>query len=178
MAVGMGQICVERATIDQLKQLCKNIVDDQTKEIKQLQSWLRDWYNVTQKPAIEPNLTRRDQARMAELRSLSGKEFDRLVMERFVRGHWQIVAASELCLDQVDHKELFQFCDHTVRSQSDQIRDFQYLLCKETDVCNYGPRPDENGTRPNQEPNGGLPDPTLNGKRDQPGDVSTQQLSD
>lgn len=171
----MAKLCVDKATIKELRSICSTIVQDLPGEIRQLQQYLRDWYgngnknddrdsttngsaNTTdsasranrQQPDTQPEITKRDKQRMAELRKLNGRDFDRMFMEEMIRDHWQIVAMSELCLDQAQHEELLKACDHTVREQSQQIVQFQKIL-KDQFGINFGQKPEQR--------DGGLPEP-------------------
>lgn len=159
MAVEMGRMCVERSDIEELTKMCASIVDTQLKEIAQLQTWLRNWYGVNTPPAITANSSRRNQVRMETLAAQSDEQFEREVMSRFIRGHWQITAISELCTDQVYHRELFDFCRNVIVTQSEEINQFQDLLAENYGIKNYGPEPNQDGGTGENEP-GGLPDPS------------------
>jgi uncharacterized protein (DUF305 family) len=50
MAVDMSTDCLKKAKTQDVLTLCQNIIDAQTKEIKQLHDWLLDWYNVDYNP--------------------------------------------------------------------------------------------------------------------------------
>lgn len=159
MAVEMGRMCVERSDIGELTEICRGIVETQLSEIAQLQTWLRDWYGVDTPPEITANSTRRNQIRMETLAAQPDERFELEVMTRFIRGHWQITAISELCTDQVYHQELFDFCRNVIVTQSEEINEFQDLLAENYGIENYGPEPDQDGGTGENEP-GGLPDPS------------------
>lgn len=46
MAVTMSRPVAEHAIHPELKQLAKNVISKQTAEIRQMQTWLHDWYGV------------------------------------------------------------------------------------------------------------------------------------
>lgn len=50
MALDMSEDCLAKATDAALKTLCQTIITAQTAEIKQMQSWLSDWYGITYVP--------------------------------------------------------------------------------------------------------------------------------
>src|SRR5688500_2823714 len=50
MAVDMANDCLTKASSEELKTICQNIIDAQTAEIVQLQEWLLNWYNVQYAP--------------------------------------------------------------------------------------------------------------------------------
>lgn len=45
-AIAMAEVALERATRPEVKQLAKNIVDAQQREIAQMQAWLATWYGA------------------------------------------------------------------------------------------------------------------------------------
>jgi uncharacterized protein (DUF305 family) len=43
-AIEMGKVASEESKIPEIKELAKNIVSDQQREIEQMKQWRQDWY--------------------------------------------------------------------------------------------------------------------------------------
>ena len=57
MAVMMAEPVTRQATHDELKTLARTIIEAQTAEIQQMQTWLRDWYSVSAPgPGMTPGM--------------------------------------------------------------------------------------------------------------------------
>lgn len=50
MAVEMGKVCLQKANHNELRNMCQSIIDSQTKEIQDMQSWLESWYQINKQP--------------------------------------------------------------------------------------------------------------------------------
>ncbi len=129
--VQMGRLCVEKATREDLRTLCDQIVEAQEAEIRQLQSWLAEWYGITD---FTPRLTPEDQQMLEHLASLSGTEFDMEISREFTRHHVQIIVRAAGCLERAFHEDLLDFCEDTVVMQGEEAREFRRILC-DLGVC-------------------------------------------
>ncbi|WP_373324782.1 DUF305 domain-containing protein [Reticulibacter mediterranei] len=49
MAIDMSKDCVNHASHDKLLHLCKSIIASQSKEIREMNGWLCDWYDRCEK---------------------------------------------------------------------------------------------------------------------------------
>lgn len=77
-AVRMARVARERAAEEQVRQLAVHIVDVQTRQIGQMESWLRK-HNAEPKPAPPP-VRRMEQQNLRMLREVSGVQVDRLFL--------------------------------------------------------------------------------------------------
>lgn len=50
MAIDMAMDCLAKASTDEVKTICQNVIDAQTAEIELMQQWLLDWYNTRYTP--------------------------------------------------------------------------------------------------------------------------------
>lgn len=124
MAVRMAQTCVNKATHDELRQMCQSIVDSQSAQIEQMQSWLQDWYGISH----EPQLSAGDKQSMQRLESLSGAEYEIRFMRSMIRHHSRAVNEAERCLDRAAHAALLELCGTIKQSQSAEIATMQSWL--------------------------------------------------
>jgi uncharacterized protein (DUF305 family) len=131
MGIMVAQLCVEKATHAELRELCQRNIQAQTTELAQLQTWLGDWYGIS----YDPRMTRGDERMMERLAALEGSEFEIEFMEMFSRHHHQIVQRSRPIAQQAVHAELRQLADTIVQAQTTDIRLMLTWLCTWYDIC-------------------------------------------
>jgi len=136
--VKMGELCVQKTTAPPpssdatLRSTCEEIVRAQTEQIEILQSWLQDWYGVTEEPSVPPN-SRQTLRRLAEL---EGEPFDVQVSEDFIRHHRTFLPDAERCTQVAYHDELRDLCAQMYETQLREIGIFESIL------RDHGERPD------------------------------------
>lgn len=118
MAVDMSETCVQKATHEELGDLCQKIVADQEEEIATMRSWLAEWYGVQ---AYEPEMTTEGEQEMEELASLDGAEFEAEFLEKMTRHHEQAVSEGSTCVLLAEHEELGGLCEQMVEAQTGEI---------------------------------------------------------
>jgi len=127
LGIEMAELCVEKATDPPpagdatLVDTCQTIIADQSAEVEQLQTWLRDWYGIEFQPKL-PGGT------LNQLEMLAGEDFDVAVSEMFIEHHLRQIKLSTRCLLRAEHRELQQFCQHTIDVQSADIVTFETIL--------------------------------------------------
>ena len=52
-AIREAEACLQRAAHRQLRRLCENIIETQSAEIEQLQTWLCEWYQICEESAAQ-----------------------------------------------------------------------------------------------------------------------------
>jgi uncharacterized protein (DUF305 family) len=138
MAVMMAQMCIQKATHDELRTLCESIVAAQTAEIQLMQSWLQEWYGIS----YTPDMKKSAEKRMQRMMQLSGADFEIAFMDMMIRHHWKAVIEGRMCIDRAYHPELVALCQNIVETQSAEIIEMQTWLCEWHGICRSGPRPD------------------------------------
>lgn len=136
MAVHMGEMCLEKATHEELKATCADIVTTQTQEIAIMQSWLSSWYGVS----YSPDMTQGHHNMMERMAGMSAEEFEVMFLKMMIRHHWQAVVKSSTCLDRASHEELVAMCEDIIIAQSAEIEQMRTWLCDWYGICNYGPK--------------------------------------
>lgn len=131
MAVQMARICEQKAVHPQLEELCGNIEASQTQQIRQMQTWLREWYGVTYQPQMKPG----DMERMQRLASLSGAEFEIAFMRQMIKHHEAAVREGRHCLRKAYHRDLLGLCHNIVVTQTEEIEQMQGWLCQRYGLC-------------------------------------------
>jgi uncharacterized protein (DUF305 family) len=129
MAVEMGRMCVEKGRNRKLRDVCQDIVDDQSAEIEEMRGYLRDWYGTDKEPMMPDDPLDGGMADMEELeQAAAGREFDVLVSRMFIEHHLLQIARSTRCLRMAYHDELKDLCRRQIRLQGAEIRVFESVI--------------------------------------------------
>ena len=151
MAVDMANDCLAKATAEDLKTICQNIIDAQTAEIVQLQEWLLSWYNVQYEPV--PMMTEDDgmggmdhggmdgmphtdpammMGMMAGLNRVEGVEYDIAWAESMVDHHDDAIHMSERLLSRIPdgegHADLRALAEKIIEDQTAEIDTLEGLI--------------------------------------------------
>ena len=133
LGVEMGELCVRKATPpppagdERLRQICQQIIQDQSQEAEQLRTWLRQWYGIEHEGRVaQPGTLQR-------IERLSGERFDIEISEMFIKHHLRQIRESEECLERAFHEELRQLCEHMIQVQSQQIQEFRAILAEHSE---------------------------------------------
>ena len=131
MAVMMAELCVERAVNTELSGLCHDIIEAQSAEIEEMQSWLEDWYGVT----YEPRMSRQMQKQMRQLEQLHVKRFEIAFMAMMIDHHSKAIREAEDCVDRAYHEELIELCETIIETQQAEIQLMRSCLCQWYGLC-------------------------------------------
>lgn len=133
MAVEMSQLCVSKAVHSQLRSLCRQMIEAQQREIRELRGWLRDWYGTDHEPMMSPE----DQRHLEHLASLSGAHFEMEFMKMMIPHHLTAVRRSSQCVQRASHEhdKLEDMCEMMIEDQVDEVRRMKHWLCDWHHVC-------------------------------------------
>jgi uncharacterized protein (DUF305 family) len=138
MAVMMSQHCVEKAVREELRTMCQEIIAAQTKEIQQMQTWLKDWYGISYEPD-DMQMT----GQMKKLMAMSGATFEIEFMQMMIKHHFQAIKEAQQCQRKAYHPELLQLCQNIESTQAREIQQMQTWLCAWYGICNWGPKAED-----------------------------------
>jgi len=138
MAVMMSEVCVERSSElrESLVELCRGIVDAQMREISMMQSWLGEWYGITD---FDPHALM-DPAMMEmhdRMRAMPAAAFERMFLEEMIVHHAAALQPARQCRGKAAHQELKSLCADIVRVQVAEIATMRQWLCEWFGVCHY-----------------------------------------
>lgn len=130
----MAQLCVERAIHEELRQLCRESIASQQRQIELFRSWLRDWYGINYVGEM-PQSAEQDIRRLSEL---YGAEFEDEFLTEFSKHHLRIIKESEKVVRRAYHEELRREAQMTITNQSRQVVQMQTWDCQWYDDCRRG----------------------------------------
>jgi uncharacterized protein (DUF305 family) len=140
-AVAMAQVALDKATHQELKDMARNIIDDQTREVDEMTRWLHDWYGVEPpsgmmmpSPMLQgimpmmhdrmPDMS----VGMQDLQSLRGSEFETAFLSEMSHHHSMAVIMAAPVLMGGHHADLFTLAENVVISQGQEIRQMDEWL--------------------------------------------------
>lgn len=115
----MWALAREKATNDTLKALERKTVPKEQAEIAQMTTWLAQWHSKKPtdipEPAASKEMMKKD---MAELRAVSGKEFDVMFARMMARHHEGAVEMGRQAAEKAQHDEVKKSAKEIAESQS------------------------------------------------------------
>lgn len=131
MGIMMASLCTEKAVHEELRNLCEDNVQAQSRELAQLQGWLQEWYGITYEPRITPS----DMRMHERLARLNPKAFEIEFMSMFSRHHLQIIRRSVPIAREAIHEPLERMAEQIIAAQSQDVRDMYSWLCSWHGIC-------------------------------------------
>lgn len=123
-AVEMSKVCLQRATLEELKSLCQQVITAQQQEIQTMQSWLSDWYGIS----YSPTSNRFGQNVISQLEALSGDDFNITFMKTLTSHHWGAIILAGEITDRAYHVEFVNLAANVVTEQVDEINQLRGRL--------------------------------------------------
>ncbi len=140
MALVMANDCLAKASSDDLKGLCRSIIDAQSAEIELMRGWLKAWYGIeyANMPMMGNSMDHMGgmmgnqpmmmMGMMAGLGDLSGTEYDIAWMEAMIDHHDDALHMSERLLRRVMHADLRDLAQNIIRAQSAEIEMMEGMI--------------------------------------------------
>lgn len=123
-AVQMAQVCVGKATRQELKSICEQVIEAQQQEIQTMQSWLNNWYGINYIPT--PNKFSMNVLR--QLQALNGSDFEIAFMETLTSHHWGAIEFGAEIIDRAYHQEFVNLATNVVTTQVGEINRLRSML--------------------------------------------------
>jgi len=122
-AMEMAKLVDERSAHDELKQMAKKMIEDQQKDIQQLQDWKKQWY-ANKGDAVNMKMTGMESMKgmsMSKLAASKGEQFDAMFLDMMPKHHAGGIKMAKDALKKTKHPEIKQFSQKTIDSQTDEI---------------------------------------------------------
>ncbi|MCR4306170.1 MAG: DUF305 domain-containing protein [Candidatus Daviesbacteria bacterium] len=128
-AITMSRLALQKSNRQEIKTLAQNIIDSQTKEIDQMKSWYKGWYNK-EVPSRNQAMMRNgrgggfmgmmgDETDIEELENAT--DFDKAFIEEMIPHHQMAVMMSSMLKRGTSRPEMEQLADDIITSQSKEI---------------------------------------------------------
>lgn len=139
----MAEMALQKAQSPEVKRLAQNIIRDQSREIRQMQTWYRQWYGseIPKMSMDNMNMSSRmgqgmmmamqqqemmDKEMMDALRT--APNFDQEFLRQMTRHHQMATMMAGMVVDTAKHPETRNLAQNIIRSQSAEIAQMQQLL--------------------------------------------------
>lgn len=138
----MAQMALSRAKSPEVKKLAQSIIEEQTREIEQMQAWYKQWYG-TEVPTTEMNMgmhSGMDESMMQAMMQMemmdremmealeNAQDFDREFLRQMTRHHRTATMMAGLVVNSAQHREIRNLAENIIESQSAEIAQMQQLL--------------------------------------------------
>ncbi|WP_194721474.1 DUF305 domain-containing protein [Noviherbaspirillum malthae] len=123
-AIEMARLVDERSERDELKQMAKKVIDDQQKEIKQLEDWKQQWYSGKgdainmRMPGMAESMKNMS---MDKLFAAKGKAFDAMFIDMMSRHHRGAVKMARDAIGKLKHAEVKTLAQNVIDTQKKEI---------------------------------------------------------
>ncbi|MEO5859221.1 MAG: DUF305 domain-containing protein [Pyrinomonadaceae bacterium] len=130
-AIDMAQLVNTRTQRDEMKKLAHSIVEEQQREIADMQSWRKKWFGDA-KPALNMDFpgmkTGMAGMDMAKLSALKSNEFDVEFIRQMIPHHEGAIEMAKALKTDENHAELGVLADSIIRTQSAEIEQMKGWL--------------------------------------------------
>lgn len=123
-AIDMAQLAEKQAGHEELKQLAKRIIEDQQKEIKQMQGWKQEWYagkgdalNMKMH-GMAPSMRGMS---LDKLASAKGDAFDAMFIDMMIPHHEGAIVMARDAAKKAQHKEIKAMARNIIDAQKKEI---------------------------------------------------------
>ncbi|KJH70095.1 DUF305 domain-containing protein [Aliterella atlantica] len=134
----MAQMALNRATSPEVKKLAQSIIEEQTREIEQMQTWYKQWYG-TEVPSNGMNMGMQNgmaqsmmQMEMMDREMMetleNAQNFDREFLRQMTRHHQMATMMAGMVVNSAQHREIRNLAQNIIKSQSAEITQMQQLL--------------------------------------------------
>jgi uncharacterized protein (DUF305 family) len=138
----MAQMALSRAKSPEVKKLAQSIIEEQTREIEQMQTWYKQWYG-TEVPTTEMNMgmdSGMDESMMQAMMQMemmdremmealeNAQDFDREFLRQMTRHHQTATMMAGMVVNSAQHREIRNLARNIIESQSAEIAQMQQLL--------------------------------------------------
>jgi len=123
-AIEMAQLVEERSAHKELKQMAQKMIDDQRREIQQMEEWKQKWY-ADKGDAVNMSMpgmaeSMKDMS-MDALRSATGETFDAMFIDMMGRHHDGAIKMAQDAVSKATHPEIMKLANDIIREQKREV---------------------------------------------------------
>lgn len=131
-AVTMSKIALEKSQREEVKELAENIISAQSKEINDMKSWYKEWFNRELPTGSEvmqhhgmmsgSSMHMGMMGNEMDIESLENSEdFDREFIEQMIPHHQMAVMMANMLKNSTEREEMKTLADNIINSQTSEI---------------------------------------------------------
>ncbi|PSB30482.1 DUF305 domain-containing protein [Chlorogloea sp. CCALA 695] len=134
----MAQMALNRAKSPEVKKLAQSIIEEQTREIEQMQTWYKQWYgtevpstgmNMGMQSGMEQSMMQMEIMDREMMEALeNAQNFDREFLRQMTRHHRMATMMAGMVVNSAQHREIRTLAQNIIKSQSEEITQMQQLL--------------------------------------------------
>lgn len=125
-AIDMAKMALKKAQHPELKKLAQTIIQDQEREIQEMKTWYRQWFNQAVPPLSTQGMMgmNRGHGMMAmDLKALeTATNFDQEFIRQMIPHHQMAVMTASNLKTNTNRPEMDKLADDIIRSQSAEIK--------------------------------------------------------
>ena len=138
MGIDMANDCVQKATHGELKDLCRQIASKQQDESGKMSSWLDSWYKGQPGAKPSPEMMKKMQRSMEEMKAMTGVKYEVRFMNEMSKHHGEALKDIKPCVSRASHGELKSLCTMMAADQKKEIEQMHGWLCDWHKDCHKG----------------------------------------
>lgn len=134
----MAQMALSRAKNPEVKKLAQSIIEEQTREIEQMQTWYKQWYgtevpstgmNMGTQSGMDQSMMQMEMMDREMMESLeNAQNFDQEFLRQMTRHHQMATMMASMVVNSAQHREIRNLAQNIIKSQSAEITQMQELL--------------------------------------------------
>ncbi|MGH2414905.1 MAG: DUF305 domain-containing protein [Microcystaceae cyanobacterium] len=139
----MAEMALSQAKMPEVKKLAQKIIQDQGREIKQMQTWYKQWYgteipmmnmgNMSMSSQMEqPMMMSMQQQDMMDKEMMetlkTAPDFDQEFLRQMTRHHQMATMMAGMVIDSAKHSETRSLAQSIIKSQSAEIAQMNQLM--------------------------------------------------
>lgn len=127
-AVEMAKMALTKSQNTKLKTFAQKIIDDQNKEIAQMQGWRDKWYTGNpaamnmEMPGMGDSMKMMTGDGMKKMEAASGKDFDMHFLDMMIPHHAGATVMAKEALTKAEHAELRTLATQIIKEQEAEIK--------------------------------------------------------
>lgn len=132
-AIDMALLADTRTQRDEMKTLAAGIIEEQRREVAQMQQWRKKWFGDAKPalnldfPGMQTGMSGMDTVRLAGLKA---HEFDVEFIKQMIPHHQGAIEMAKALRNDDNYAELTQLSESIIRSQTAEVEEMTNLLGK------------------------------------------------
>src|SRR5260370_14110309 len=126
-AIQMAQLVATHTNRPELKTMANSIIRDQSQEITEMTTWLKQWYGAKPltNPMSVPGMMQMMMASMHQLKTAHNATFDKEFLSIMIQHHQEAINMAKLLPSKTKRPQLLTLGQNIIKAQSSEIQQIQ-----------------------------------------------------